>query len=127
MMVLRITDMKIWKITMIALCAAIFGGCYYDVEENIYPKICVTDDVRYSNVVLPIIQRECYTCHDALTQNGNVNLEGYDQLFVWVANGKVLSAIKHEGPIPMPQDAEMLDSCTIAKIEIWINAGALNN
>jgi hypothetical protein len=125
MMALRIIDMKI--ITALALCMTLLAGCYYDVEEKIYPAGCNTEDIRYSNVVLPIIQRECYTCHDALTQNGGVNLDGYDKLFEWVANGKVLSAIKHVGPVPMPQDAEMLDSCTIAKIEIWINAGALNN
>jgi hypothetical protein len=108
------------------LCLAI-SSCYYDVEANLYPGGCNTDNVTYRNTVLPIIQRECYTCHDALSQNGGVNLDGYGNLYEWVANGKVLAAIKYEGPVPMPQGASMLDSCTIAKIEIWINDGALDN
>ena len=119
--------MKTWTIMALTVCAAVLGGCYYDVEEELYPDVCNIEDIRYSNVIEPIIQRECYTCHDALTQNGGVNLDGYEHFYEWVANGKVLAAIKHTGPIPMPQDAEMLDSCTIAKIEIWINAGALDN
>ncbi|HLF62268.1 MAG TPA: hypothetical protein VI603_00845 [Saprospiraceae bacterium] len=111
----------------IAVIGLMSGGCYYDVEEILYPNTCNTDAVTYSITVLPIIQRECYTCHDALTQNGGVNLEGYDQIFVWIANGKLLSAIKHEGALPMPQDRMKLDSCTIAKIETWIDNGALDN
>jgi len=105
-----------------------FLGCYYDVEEELYPAGCNTEDVRYPNVVLPIIQRECYTCHNTLTQDGGVNLEGYDNLFYWVREEKILPAIKHTGAFPMPlgpEGPQMLDSCTIAKIEIWIELGAL--
>jgi hypothetical protein len=97
------------------------------VEEELYPVECNIEAVTYKISVLPVVQRECYTCHNVLTQEGGVNLEGYDNLFEWVANGKFLASIKHESTFPMPQDAEKLDSCTIARIETWIQEGALNN
>ena len=102
-------------------------GCYYDVEEKLYPNNCNAQNVSYQAVVLPILERECYSCHNTLTQNGDVNLEGYDRVFTWIENGELLAAIRHEGPFPMPKDAAKLDSCTIAKIETWIAGGALNN
>lgn len=127
MKVLRIIEISAGMACILMAVGIVASGCYYDVEEELYPNNCNTEAVTYTSTVLPILQRECYTCHDALTQNGGVNLEGYDEVFVWVANGKVLSAIRHESAFPMPQDAPMLDSCTIAKIETWIDAGALNN
>lgn len=127
MMVRRIIDMNLRQIACVLALGIVVAGCFYDVEDEIYPKVCTTDGVTYSHTILPIMQRECYTCHDALTQDGSVNLEGYDALFEWVANGKVLSSIRHESAYPMPEDREKLDSCTIAKIEMWINSGALNN
>jgi hypothetical protein len=110
-----------------ALITWMISGCYYDVEEELYPQGCNTEAVTYSNTVVPILQRECYTCHDALSQNGGVNLEGYNQFFTWVVNGKVLASIKHESAFPMPDGLPKLDECTIAKIETWINAGAQDN
>jgi hypothetical protein len=127
MMARQITEMKTILYALLCITGLTVGACFYDVEEVIYPNKCSTDAVTYSNTILPIIQRECYTCHDVLSQNGGVNLEGYDALFEWVANGKMLSSIKHESEFPMPDSAEKLDSCTIAKIEVWINAGAPEN
>lgn len=127
MMERRIINIQFTMVCTLTLLGAVLSGCYYDVEEKLYPNECNTETVTYSGTVLPIIEGACYTCHDALTQNGGVNLEGYDQFLVWVANGKVLTAIKHEGQFPMPEDAAKLDSCTIAKIEKWIDAGALEN
>lgn len=128
MMVRQIINIHFRIAGLLALILLVsMSACYYDVEEVIYPGGCNTEAVTYSNTVLPIMQRECYTCHDALTQNGGINLEGYSQLFTWVANGKVLAAIKHEGAFPMPDGQPKLDSCTIAKIETWIDGGALNN
>ena len=126
-MVHQTIDMQRWRFLCVMMAAIALGGCYYDVEEELYPVECITDNVTYRGTVLPVIQRECYTCHDALTQEGGINLDGYDNFYEWVANGKVLASIRHESAFPMPQDAEKLDSCIIAKIETWILAGALNN
>ncbi len=104
-------------------------SCYYDVEEEIYPSTeCMTTDVTYSTVVLKIIQKNCYQCHDEANNFGGVTLEGYDNLKGFVDNNQLLGVIRHEsGFSPMPQNRAKLLDCDIEKIETWISAGALNN
>ena len=104
-------------------------SCYYDIEEEIYPTTeCLTDNVTYSEQVLPIISSNCYSCHSASANFGNVTLEGYDQIKIYVDNNKLLGAIKREdGFSPMPKSQPQLIECNIAKIEAWIDLGALNN
>ena len=105
------------------------NGCYYDIEEEIYPVTgCSLDNVTYSGTVLQIIENNCYVCHDAASNNGNVTLEGYAQLKNYVDNGKLLGAIRHEdGFSNMPQNREKLLDCEIEKIEVWVADGAPNN
>jgi hypothetical protein len=104
------------------------GGCYYDVEEVLYPGGCNPQDVSYSGTIVPILQRECYGCHGMLTQNGGINLQGYTQVIKYVQNGQFLGAIRHEsGFSPMPDGLPMLNDCTIQKIELWVEEGAQDN
>lgn len=105
------------------------SACYYDVEEEIYPTLeCNTLNINYSEEVLSIISNNCYICHSAASNFGNVTLEGYTALKTYVDNGRLLGVIRHEsGFSPMPKNQPQLVECDIAKIETWINEGALNN
>lgn len=113
------------------IVAMFFTACYYDVEEVLYPPTsCQTLNMSLQNHITPILERNCYACHsvNAGINNGNVILEGYDNLKVYVNNGKLLGAMKHQsGYEPMPQNAPKLGDCDIAKTEQWILDGALNN
>lgn len=104
-------------------------ACYYDVEEELYPTLeCLTDNVNYSEEVLSIITTNCYSCHNAASNFGNITLEGYAALKVQVDNGKLLKVIRHEaGVSPMPKNQPQMVACDIAKIEAWVAAGAPNN
>lgn len=104
-------------------------GCYYDVEEELYPTLeCQTSNVTYSQTVLTIIQDNCYKCHDINNNFGNVTLEGYDELVPYVTSGQLMGAIKRApGFSPMPKNEAPLLECDIEKIESWINQGAPNN
>jgi hypothetical protein len=117
--------------TFLLMAIISLGSCYYDVAEELYPPTaCVTDNMSYSANIIPIIQSNCYTCHStsAGPANGNVILEGYDEIKKYVDSGQLLGAIKWEsGFSRMPQDAPQLSDCNIAKIESWVNDGALNN
>lgn len=117
------------KTLVIIAMISLLYSCYYDVEEEIYPTIeCAVDDVRYSEHVLPIIQNNCYSCHDANSNFGGVTLEHFDQLKRYVDNGKLLGVMKHQpGFSPMPKNAAQLVKCDIEKIEAWVNAGANDN
>lgn len=105
------------------------GSCYYDVEEVLYPGgVCVTDNMSYQNNIEPIIDRNCYSCHSAAVNTGNITLEGYAELIKYIPNGRLLGAIRHEsGFQPMPQNAGQLGSCDISKIEHWVMDGFPNN
>ena|SRR5258706_15757733 len=105
-------------------------SCAYNVEEELYPPpICDTLNVTYSGSVLPILEHNCYMCHD----NNNVQisqilLEGYANLIVKVNDGKLIKAINHfDGASPMPKDRNKLGECDISKIEKWVSLGALDN
>ena len=120
-------DRQIIKSFVLGL--VIISGCYYDSEEKLYPATgCVTDNMSLQTNIIPILQRNCYVCHSAAVNNGNITLEGYNQLIQHVNNGKLLRAIRHDsGVSPMPQNAPKMVGCDIAKIEKWIADGALNN
>lgn len=109
--------------------AFLLTSCDYDVAEELYPiDECQTEDLSYSMDIIPIIDANCYRCHDMQTNLGNITLEGYDNIKVYVDNGKLLGAIKREsGFSAMPQDTDKIDQCLINKIEQWILDGAENN
>jgi len=45
-----------------------------------------------------------------------------------VDGGNLFGAITHNpSRSPMPKDGAKLDTCSITKIKIWIDKGALNN
>ena len=118
---------KINSVVIIGLLG--FTSCYYDVEEDIYTTIeCKTMDMSYANDILPIIVDNCYRCHDAANNFGNITLEGYDLLKQRADSGQLVGAINREpGFSPMPQNSAKLLDCNIEKIEAWINSGAPNN
>ena len=114
----------------LAALALLLGGCYYDNEEELYPGIgdCDTSNVSYANDVQPVLENSCYHCHDARNHEANINLEGYDQVLIYVNNGRLLGSIRWDsGYSPMPQDAGKLSRCRIAQIEAWIDGGAPDN
>lgn len=116
------------------LVAALFGGCYYDSEEQLYPKLdqaCDTTGVTFSKSILPILQTNCYNCHSA-SENANlakgINLEDFSLLKQRINTGEFYSSVVQDFTVlPMPKDGAKLDTCSIAKIKIWIDKGALNN
>ncbi len=109
--------------------SSFFSGCYYDNEEELYPEnTCITDAMSYSGNVLPILEDNCYSCHDQAGNQGGVTLEGYSNLKVYVDNGKLIGVINHASGFPaMPQGSPQLGQCQIDKIEAWVDQGALNN
>ena len=115
---------KLMLVVMVALSA-----CYYDSEEDLYPaNECNTTNMSFSTHIAPIFERNCYSCHNAAANTGNITLEGHANVMKHVTSGRLLGAIRHEaGFQPMPQGAAKLISCDISKIEQWIAQGSPNN
>ena len=122
--------MKVLRtISLLAGLILVLGSCYYDVEEELYPSLeCQTMDMSYSVDILPIIDTDCYACHSAVANFGNVTLEGHAELIKYVNDNSLLGVIKHSpGFSPMPKNVAKLLDCEVEKIEAWIAAGALDN
>ncbi len=108
--------------TLAALLFAIiaFNSCKNNKYEA-FNSICDTTNTKFSAVINPILTNKCLACHNNTTMNGGINLEGYDNV---KANYDAVLNSTRAGR--MPKDGP-LDSCTISKIQTWVNRGANNN
>jgi hypothetical protein len=120
-------------IPALALILVAFASCYKDNAEDMYPGgssgSCDTTNVTFSGVVQPIIHAKCATagCHFDASVSG-IDLFHYSGVATIANSGKLMSAITHDGRVAfMPKGQTKLDDCTIAKIRVWVNAGAPNN
>jgi hypothetical protein len=105
-------------------------GCYYDVEEVLYPEEegCFKDTVSYSSEIEPIISGKCYACHSIGSTISTIILEGYDNIKRYAEDGRLYGAVSHSvGFSPMPQGGAMLPECELEKINVWVQNGAPNN
>jgi len=82
---------------------------------------CDTLNVTYTGTVYPILQANCNSCHSGTSPAGGLDFTDYDQLAIIAQNGALMGSIQHlEGFSPMPQNADVLDDCSIAQIGIWV-------
>jgi hypothetical protein len=106
----------------------LFPSCYFDKEDTLYPFMkCDTTHVTYSQTIVPILSASCYVCHSSAHPELGVALDSWASIMVYVTNGKLIPAIDHTGPYPMPKQGSMLDMCSIERIQRWIANGAPNN
>ncbi len=109
---------------------SVFSNCYYDNRQDLFPEIttCDTTNVSYSADLLPILEGQCLGCHNNSSQQGNVNLEGYDNVRAYAQNGRLYGSIAWlNGYAAMPPAGSQLPSCTIEMFKAWIDARAPNN
>lgn len=123
---------KIIKVLVATVLLISFNACYYDIEEELYPKAqrnnCDSTIGSYSLEVEPLISNQCRSCHNDGFASGGVNLNDYEEVKNATLNGRVLQSIQHaSGTSPMPQGSPKLDDCSIKAVELWKNQGAPNN
>jgi len=106
------------------------GGCYYDVESELYPggSPCNPNEFTFSGRVQPILQQYCLPCHSQAQGSGGIVLEGFVNIRNAAVNGSLLCTIRHDsGCSPMPKNSAKLSDCDINAIQDWVDAGALEN
>jgi len=116
------------------LCVAImsFTGCYYDVEDELYPDnnaSCDTTAVNFA-VVKPIFDAKCVGCHGGASPLAGIKLDTYTDAKVYLdaSASRLVSSVKHDGNASnMPQGQPKLDACDISKISAWVSAGYPEN
>lgn len=122
--------MKSLTLLLATFLMMVLSGCYYDVEEELYPNAaaCDTSGVTYSGTVSVILQQNCLGCHSAASAQGNVVLAAYNDVKNYAQSGALAGVINHSsGFSPMPKGGNKLKSCDIRKIELWIANGTPNN
>ncbi len=112
------------------------AGCYYDNVEDLYPEVKVTSPedtvaVTYSGIVQPILQANCYECHDksnASISGSGIFLEKYNDVKSRALDGSLYGAISW-APFytRMPFEKAKLPETEISKIKKWIEDGAPEN
>ncbi|MEI6410687.1 MAG: hypothetical protein WCR52_14955 [Bacteroidota bacterium] len=104
------------------------SACYYDNEQDLYgitPGSCDTTGIKYSTYIKSLVAQKCTSCHAIGASQESSPMETYDNLKVYVDNGKFLDRI-NSATNYMPASGQ-LPECDRKKIEAWIKAGALNN
>lgn len=111
-------------------------SCYYDVESELYPTTgstsCDSTNAKFTTFVSPLIASKCATsgCHNATAASAGVNLDGYTNIKNYISRNSTafFGSIKHSaGFSRMPQGGSKLAECDITKLQLWVNAGLLNN
>jgi len=102
------------------------SSCYYDNEEDLYPgsNTCDNTNVTYSKSVAPVFAGYCNTCHDGSNPNTTILTNTYAA--DTTNRIKILGAINHTGPIPMPPGGS-LSTCDLEALNIWYENGYPNN
>ena len=122
---------KIFSVLIVLLITvALFNtSCYYDKEEILYPNtVCDTTTVKYSSSVAPVLSSFCNSCHGGGTPSAGIKLDTYNDVKIQAANGRLWGAVSHAGSYsPMPKNAAQLNSCNLAKIRKWLDAGYPDN
>jgi len=110
---------------LLALSLSLIVACKHDPEIVVAPDpdptLCDTITVTYELTVKPILEANCFSCHNAGNPSGGIDLTDFSKLTSLAADGKLMGSIKHlNGYSPMPQGSNRLSDCDIAKIDKWI-------
>lgn len=108
-------------------------SCYYDNVQDLYPnnQACDSTNVTYTHTIAPIMSANCNVCHSGLNPQKSITTDNWAGLNAAAAGGldsQLWQAVSHSMKVtPMPYQNGKLSECDLAKIRVWINAGALNN
>lgn len=115
-------------ILQLSVCAALvmFGGCYNDDEETLYPvnTACDTSVTTYSAFVSSAVSANCAIsgCHVAGAQAPD--LSSYSGVKANVDRIKVRAVTERTMP---PASQSKMSECDVLKLKTWIDKGAQNN
>ncbi len=119
------------KIFVLGTIVLTLSACVYNTKEELYPTDgCETKNISYAQDVITILENHsCIGCHNTTNPGGSINLDNYNDVKIYVDNGRLLGSIKHsDGFKAMPQGStSTINQCSIDQIEAWIYDGAQNN
>lgn len=109
---------------------ALISSCYYDSKSELYPKsaACDTVNIKFSTGIMPLINKDCISCHGGSSPLGVIPLNNYAEVKACYTSGKLMGSLNwSSGYKAMPQGGSKWSSCNLNKIQSWINNGLQNN
>jgi len=90
---------------------------------------CDTTNVSYSKQILPIVQQNCYVCHQGPGASSGIDFSNYSALHGWAQSGYLVGDVTNAGDpyTPMPYGLPMLPECEVNTIVAWVHQGYPNN
>ncbi len=117
------------SLILLTILGLLFSGCYYDVEEELYPNngVCDTNNITYTLTIAPILNQQCNSCHSGAAPSGNIDLSNYTNVKLFAEDGSLYGSVSHNPNwSQMPQGGNKLDDCTLLKVKTWIDKGSPN-
>lgn len=112
------------KLKLLVACAIplLMVGCYYDIEEELYPEPCpIPESPTYSEHIEPLVLAKCATAGCHVTGGGGPgDFTTYDGIEGYISGGEFEVETVIDRSMP-PSGA--LPNCEIQLIEAWIAAG----
>ncbi len=88
---------------------------------------CKTENITFSQEIWPILESTCRGCHQGARAAKGIRITNYTQVKSMVDDGSLEGTVYHLGGYsPMPPGGQV-DSCSMQKLRIWIEEGALDN
>ena len=106
---------------------SLLSGCYYDNVEDLYGTTpCDASAVTWSADIQPMVQAQCVSCHSGASASAGLDLSTYTQVKASVSalTGRMNKPVGD--PLLMPPSGK-LSSCSLAKMDAWVAAGAPQN
>ena len=112
-------------IYLFLIFGCIFTACDKEGDPIVTPGECDNTNYTYTSDTKAIFDGSCAIsgCHDAATKSGGNDLTTYAGVIA-AGTGRIVKAIEHTGPIPMPYLQPKLPEATIAKIRCWVSKGS---
>jgi len=87
---------------------------------------CDTVNYKFAADIWPILNTNCYGCHNNNNPGGNIYIRNYADVQAMVLDGSLMGSLLGNGYALMPKNSNGLQSCKITQIQKWINDGAQN-
>ncbi len=102
------------------------SACIKDKVQPAPIDATCNDTISFANDILPIMQSNCTSCHNANNASGGYDLTNHAG--VAQNTGKLYGSILQDNSASsMPQGGNKIADSLIQKVYCWINQGAKNN
>ncbi len=119
--------MKIFKLLFLSGFVLV-SSCNHQNEKDLYPDqlaSCDTSNLTFNSRIIFLLAEKCFACHShpvADLWGDAIHLETYADVTSRIK--QISDAINHTGKyLPMPENGDKLDACTLMLIDTWINKG----